>query len=146
VREMTIAPPSLKNREVPHDLDDIVMTALARDPSLRWQSAAAMRNALTGVMKELGTVVTNQQVIAWVEWAFTQEPPTGLTPIPTPKPHSGLSDLIAILDKPSAPQVKLDTPPRSLPVHKGRRMLWLMLLVLAAVAAAAAAAWFGVPV
>ena len=74
VREMPIAPPSRINHDVPHDLDDIVLTALARDPSLRWQSAAAMRNALTNVMKELGVVVANQQVIEWVEWAFTQEP------------------------------------------------------------------------
>src|SRR5207302_8079881 len=45
VQEMKIEPPSSRNPDVPEELDAIVMTALQRDPSRRWQNAAAMRTA-----------------------------------------------------------------------------------------------------
>jgi len=41
VREAPIQPPSRWRPEVPRELDDILMTALQRDPTLRWQSATA---------------------------------------------------------------------------------------------------------
>jgi serine/threonine protein kinase len=75
LREMPIQPPSRWNPDVPRDLDDIVLTALQRDPALRWQSAPAMRTAITNVMQAFGPRVTNQQVLEWVEWAFKQEQP-----------------------------------------------------------------------
>jgi serine/threonine-protein kinase len=74
LRELPIQPPSRWNPDVPADLDDIVLTALQRTPELRWQSAAAMRTALTNVMRSFGAPVTNQQLIEWVEWAFQQRP------------------------------------------------------------------------
>jgi len=74
LREMPILPPSHWNRAVTPVLDDIVMTALARDPEQRWQSAAAMRNALNNAMRDHGGAVTTQQVFEWVEWAFMQLP------------------------------------------------------------------------
>ena len=43
---MPIPPPSRANPRGPAELDQIVMTALERDPDRRWQSAAAMRTAL----------------------------------------------------------------------------------------------------
>jgi serine/threonine protein kinase len=73
VREMPISPPSRWNPSVPPDLDDIVLTALARDPEQRWQSAAAMRNAMHHALRSVG-VVTGQQLYDWVEWAFMQVP------------------------------------------------------------------------
>src|SRR5213078_5212958 len=39
IREMNLHPPSHDNPHVTPDLDDIVMTALQRDPATRWQSA-----------------------------------------------------------------------------------------------------------
>jgi eukaryotic-like serine/threonine-protein kinase len=74
LREMPIQPASRWNPDVPRDLDDIVQTALQRNPDRRWQSAAAMRTAITNVMGAFGPPVTNQQVIEWVEWAFAQQP------------------------------------------------------------------------
>jgi eukaryotic-like serine/threonine-protein kinase len=74
IREMPIQPPSRWNPQITRDFDDIILTALQRDPDRRWQSAAAMRNALDGVAKEIGVNITYQQVFDWVEWAFSQEP------------------------------------------------------------------------
>ena len=47
VKSMPIKPPSHFNRTVPPEIDEIVMTALERDPDARWQRAAALRVALT---------------------------------------------------------------------------------------------------
>lgn len=69
LREMPIEPPSRWNPDVPADLDDIVLTALQRDPELRWQNAAAMRTAISNVMRSCCAPVTNHQLLAWVEWA-----------------------------------------------------------------------------
>jgi serine/threonine-protein kinase len=97
VRSMVIDPPSHQNPDVPPELDAIVMKALDRDPDKRWQSAGAMKIALADVAAELQTVVTNQQCVQWVEWAFTQEPPGD---------RSELSQLITLLEQPSRPSGK----------------------------------------
>src|SRR5690348_17439364 len=52
LREMPIQPPSRWNPEVPRDVDDIVLTALQRDPALRWQSALAMRTAIHNAARD----------------------------------------------------------------------------------------------
>ncbi|HMG53209.1 MAG TPA: serine/threonine-protein kinase [Kofleriaceae bacterium] len=75
IRDMNLLPPSRWNPHVPPDLDDIVMTALQRDPARRWQSAGAMQVALTHVAREFGRVVGGQQVAEWIDWAFSQLPP-----------------------------------------------------------------------
>jgi serine/threonine protein kinase len=73
VRDMHIDPPSKKNPLVPPEIDDIVMTALERDPDRRWQHATALRSALTTLTKRLGLVATNAQVVQWLDWAFEQK-------------------------------------------------------------------------
>ncbi|MBA3454362.1 MAG: serine/threonine protein kinase [Deltaproteobacteria bacterium] len=67
VREGATAPPSRTNKSVPAGLDDIVMTALQRDPDLRWQTASAMRNALGSVARRLGAAVGGQRIREWIE-------------------------------------------------------------------------------
>ncbi|MBL0216122.1 MAG: serine/threonine protein kinase [Myxococcales bacterium] len=67
VRSMQIQPPSRKNPAVPAEIDDIVMTALERDPDARWQHATALRTALTTLTKRLGMQVTNQEVVVWLD-------------------------------------------------------------------------------
>jgi serine/threonine protein kinase len=74
VRDMHIDPPSQKNPLVPPEIDDIVMTALARDPERRWQHATALRTALTTLTKRLDLVATNAQVVQWLDWAFAHAP------------------------------------------------------------------------
>jgi serine/threonine-protein kinase len=73
LRSGPIQPPSRYRPDVARDFDDIVMTALQRDPAQRWQSAVAMRTALANYAREQKLEVTNQQVFEWVEWAFMQE-------------------------------------------------------------------------
>jgi serine/threonine-protein kinase len=75
VRDMHIDPPSKKNPLVPPEIDDVVMTALARDPERRWQHATALRSALTTLTRRLGLVASNAQLIEWLDWAFTQKRP-----------------------------------------------------------------------
>lgn len=77
VRAMPIKPPSHHNRDVPSEVDDIVMTALARDPDQRWQHATALRTAMTTVTQRLGMVITNAQVLEWIDWAFDLTKPRG---------------------------------------------------------------------
>jgi serine/threonine protein kinase len=72
VQDMPIDPPSTKNPAVPHEIDEIIMTALARDPDRRWQQASAMRNAMTTLSSRLGLQITNGQVVEWVNWLFGQ--------------------------------------------------------------------------
>ena len=74
VRDLPIHPPSHHDRQIPRDLDDIVMLALQRDPDKRWQNAEAIRHALANVARQLGAPVTGKELHAWVEWAFTREP------------------------------------------------------------------------
>jgi serine/threonine-protein kinase len=75
VRDMPIEPPSRRNPQVPPEIDDIVMTALARDPERRWQHATALRTALTTLTHRLDLVASNAQVVEWLDWAFTHEAP-----------------------------------------------------------------------
>ncbi len=104
VRKLPIPPPSRANPRVGPELDAIVMTALERTPSRRWQSAAAMREALRGVMELPGNGVDNRHVIDWVNWVFTQKPGTEA---------SGVSKLLSIT-KPmrAVPEPPPDPSPR----------------------------------
>jgi serine/threonine protein kinase len=74
VRQMPLQPPSRHNPNVPAEIDDVVMTALARDPERRWQHATALRTAMTTLTQRLGLVCTNQQMVEWIAWAFEQQP------------------------------------------------------------------------
>jgi eukaryotic-like serine/threonine-protein kinase len=72
VREQPIAPASAHNREVSKELDEILRTCLQRDPAKRWQAAATLRSAFVAEAKQRGPI-RKPQLVAWVEWAFTQE-------------------------------------------------------------------------
>lgn len=72
VRALPIPAPSRANPEVSREIDQLVLKALERDPAKRWQSAAAMRDAIAA---HASRRLTPQQLVAWVEWAFTQQQP-----------------------------------------------------------------------
>jgi serine/threonine protein kinase len=95
LREMPIQPPSRWNPAVPRDVDDIVMTALQRDPNLRWQSALAMRTAIHNASRTTDNIVTNTQLAEWVEWCFGKQPM---------RDETGLSRAIDTLDSTSGSQ------------------------------------------
>jgi len=67
VRSLQIEPPSRTNPGVPHEIDEIIMTALERDPDKRWQHATALRNAMTTVTRRLGLHVESTRVVEWLE-------------------------------------------------------------------------------
>jgi eukaryotic-like serine/threonine-protein kinase len=73
VRELPIPRPSLANPKVTPELDEIVMTALERDPRRRWSSAAAMRDRIRAVIAQPGNSTDNKGVAEWVAWAFEQK-------------------------------------------------------------------------
>jgi serine/threonine protein kinase len=92
VRSMTVVPPSMGNPHVPPEVDDLVMTALARDPDARWQHATALRNAMTTITARTNLVISNSRAADWVEWAFEQTKPRG---------HSALRTIVLADDDPS---------------------------------------------
>jgi len=83
VRELPIPRPSLANPQVTPELDRIVMTALERDLDRRWQSAAAMRDAIRVLLEQPDNAMDNQGVADWIQWAYEQKPgrKPQLTPI-----------------------------------------------------------------
>lgn len=89
VRSAPVSPPSRFNPEVSVGLDEIVLTALQRDPARRWQSAATMGSALTAHAKQTREL-TPSQLVAWIEWAFSQKKRL--------REDSGVSALIDIVE------------------------------------------------
>jgi eukaryotic-like serine/threonine-protein kinase len=87
VRTMAIPPPSRVNPDVPPSVDQIVLTALEREPNRRWQSAAKFRLALSAYG---GTMLSHQQLVTWIEWAFSQKQPQ--------REDSGISALSEIIE------------------------------------------------
>jgi len=73
VREMPIPRPSIANPTVARELDEIVMTALERDPDRRWQSAAAMRDQIRALIAQPGNTIDDRGVSDWVTWVFEQQ-------------------------------------------------------------------------
>jgi serine/threonine protein kinase len=99
VRELPIPRPSLANPSVTDELDDIVMTALERDPRRRWQSAEAMRDRIRAVIAQPGNAIDNKGVTDWVTWAFEQKRGrapqlTPIVPMPIPTDASATPDLV----------------------------------------------------
>ena len=108
VRSMPLAPPSQNNPRVPLEIDDIVMTALARDPDRRWQHATALRTALTTLTHRLDQVATNAEVVQWLDWAFTQ---VAGAPLSSDRPGADTAiDARPIGDDPSI-SIELGTAP-----------------------------------
>lgn len=127
VRELPIPRPSLGNPAVHPDVDDVVMSALERDPRLRWPSAASMRDRIRTVSSRLGDPADSQRVVDWVTWAFAQKPGravqlTPMMPMPAYAPTPTPTPAPAV---PSAPRL----PPA--PQRSRALVICLVALVLA---------------
>ncbi len=67
-----IAPPSKYRPQVPKELDDIALKALARDPNERWQSAREMGQALRRFLSKQDELIGPAELSAWMTELFPQ--------------------------------------------------------------------------
>jgi serine/threonine protein kinase len=146
VREMPIPRPSLANPQVTPELDEIVLTALDRDLTRRWQSAAAMRDRIRAVIDQSGTATDNQAVTDWVGWALEQKPGRApqLTPIVPMPVQTGPQEVLEGMGMgmdPAADPAAVVRLPSAEPIHwTPRTIAWtacavaLLLLVVGAIA------------
>jgi len=118
-------PPSVKRGDVPRDLDLVVMRALAKDPSERYQSAEEMDADLRRVNRGVAiSPVTEEAATAII----SRPPPSAVTEITsrTPRPPVPYAPPSAYYD--------YDEPPR--------RALWPWLVALLFVTAALVGGYF----
>jgi serine/threonine-protein kinase len=108
VRALPIPRPSLATPGIHHEVDEIVMRALERDPMRRWPSASSMRDRIRAVSARLGEEAGTPRVIEWVNWAFEQNRKrtaqlTPMMPIPV---HSVPSVTAVATARPIAPRTR----------------------------------------
>ncbi|HEY8146849.1 MAG TPA: serine/threonine-protein kinase, partial [Kofleriaceae bacterium] len=87
VQRMEPPPPSARNRDCPPELDAIVLKGLAKEPDLRWSSAAEMRRELADLAVRERLLATSRDVAGWMEWAFG--PGAARRPLPLAAPETG---------------------------------------------------------
>ncbi|MFO0596616.1 MAG: protein kinase [Myxococcaceae bacterium] len=123
VQESLIAPPSRINPEVPRELSDVVMKALARPLDERFQSAFELERALANFVLRNAKSVEDTSVAQFLQQMFREEferPSGELPPIPDdtlpPGAHSGMSGTVPRVRTITATPVD---PPR--PTVKTRR-------------------------
>jgi eukaryotic-like serine/threonine-protein kinase len=90
VRSATIAPPSTKNRDVPPELDRVVLKALAKDVRERYRSAKDLYRDLDKLAQTIGATASREEIARYMRGAF----PESLARRPTPSdigpiPNSG---------------------------------------------------------
>ena len=124
-------PPSKLRPEVPHDLDAIVMRALAKEPEGRYASAEEMD-------ADLARVARGGAVARETEDAMTQVlAGAGITGAATmvQRPRS-------VVTPPAPPVYRAPTPYYDYEEAPGRRAVWPWLLALALILAGAAGGWY----
>ena len=65
-------PPSQINRHCSKEVDLVVMTALAKNPTQRWQTASQLRGAIDAMTRMPGMNASRTDLAAWISWAFQQ--------------------------------------------------------------------------
>jgi serine/threonine-protein kinase len=80
VRSLTIAPPSVRNHEVPPELDRVVLKALAKDAGERYRSAKDLFRDLDRLAQTIGATASREEIARYMRGAF----PESLARRPTP--------------------------------------------------------------
>jgi serine/threonine-protein kinase len=128
-------PPSERRPEVPHDLDSVVLRALAKDPSERYQSAeemdADLQRVLEGLPVDPETETAATAVLSGS--GVMAAAPTSVMSRPTVTPPARTGPPGAT---PPAGYYGYEGPPRR------RRPVWPWVLSILLLAAAGVAAWF----
>jgi beta-lactam-binding protein with PASTA domain/predicted Ser/Thr protein kinase len=128
-------PPSELRPEIPHDLDSIVLRALAKDPSERYQSAEEMDADLARVAEGLPVDPETEEAATAVLSGSGLMAAAPTSVIARPRPG-----------EPSRPAPPGRTPPAGYYGYEGpprrRRPVWPWVLSVLLLAAAAGAAWF----
>ena len=70
VRRAEVAPPSSLNPEVPEEVDEILLTALARERGARYQTAGKMREALQRYLVKSRAVFGPEHMLQWMQEHF----------------------------------------------------------------------------
>jgi eukaryotic-like serine/threonine-protein kinase len=126
-------PPSELRQEVPHDLDSVVLRALAKDPGERYQSAEEMDADLARVAEGLPVDPETEEAATAVLSG------SGLM-------AAAPTSVIQRPEAPSRPPPPGRTPPAGYYGYEGpprrRRPVWPWVLSVLLLVAAAAAAWF----
>ncbi len=136
IRNLPIPRPSIGNPHVTRELDEIVMQALDRDPTCRWQTAAAMRDALRAVIQQPGNLVDTEHIIGWVKWAYTQKP--GVAATDASQLHATLRPSTpALVFNEAAAIVSLPEPPPLTPAG----IVWFVCALAVSALLAVALVW-----
>ena len=117
-------PPSARRADVPRDLDLVVMRALAKDPSERYQSAEEMDADLRRINRGIAISPVTEEAAT----AIIARPPTAVTDITTRTPQP------PVPYAPPAAYYDYEEPPR--------RAIWPWIVALLFVAAALVGGYF----
>src|SRR5512133_2863551 len=124
-------PPSELRPEVPHDLDSVVLRALAKDPSERYQSAEEMDADLARVAEGLPVDPDTETAASSGSGVMAAAPTSVISRGPVSQPLSAPPGTT-----PPAGYYGYEGPPRR------RRPVWPWVLSVLLLIAAAGAAWF----
>ncbi|NOY90762.1 MAG: protein kinase [Deltaproteobacteria bacterium] len=73
VRSASVVPPSSMVKEIPPQLDAVIMKALARDPADRYSTAGALQEALLEFLATQRPPFTTSKLAQWMKTAFSDE-------------------------------------------------------------------------
>ena len=73
VRNVEILPPSTYNRQIPDELERIVLKALAKDPEDRYQNAIDLHDELQAFVYTAGEFYSRKDLAAWMKKTFATE-------------------------------------------------------------------------
>jgi serine/threonine protein kinase len=73
IRKVEISPPSLYNPDIPQELEDIVLKALAKNPDDRFQSTADFAEALERFMRSEGYYYKNKDLASFMKNEYRED-------------------------------------------------------------------------